>query len=510
MPRQHRSNIPATVKKPEETPAEEAADPDKLAMLRRRAELIGDLLQDCDYKDAMFRDAPPFAPENAGGDESEGTSRLASGSWRRPRPRKGRQAGRFFQLSASGVRLGLDSFAEAPEHRLTSRMDLTVSDLFLAETISEGRPVKMFGEWFNERRHPRDSNDGLLMLRMVSMRPVRRLSKDGKRFMNDESRVTMELLPLRMIIYQKGLRFVRGFFARDDTEALDKGEKPESDNPIEVTPTFLQVFKMLQAKLKVDYRPENMDAAALKDGSYVELINLLPLEEMVLTLQPFELNNITGWGSAFSEVTRCWIQDICATQMHKFLTSSSPLHPITNVSEGVADLVMIPLDELKEGGSFVRGLRDGTTTFAGTLAYETLNTTAKATKFAADRLSGNSSVTKSSLSSSSSVPIVSLPPRPSEVPYKVGEVARHALDSVSRGLEEAGYKIVIVPYREYRRSGTAGAVKSVVRGIPVAVRAPLSGASEAVSYASLMARNRLRPEKRKEEEATLKGLSSNF
>jgi len=103
---------------------------------------------------------------------------------------------------------------------------------------------------------------------------------------------------------------------------------------------------------------------------------------------------------------------------------------------------------------------------------------------------------------------VALPARPSETPSKVGQVARHAVDSLSRGFEEANYKIIIVPCREYSRSGTTGAVKSVIRGIPVAVRAPLSGASEAVSYATLLARNAVNPEKRKEEEATLKGLSS--
>ncbi len=50
----------------------------------------------------------------------------------------------------------------------------------------------------------------------------------------------------------------------------------------------------------------------------------------------------------------------------------------------------------------------------------------------------------------------------------------------------------------------------MVKGIPVAVRAPLSGASEALSYTLLGVRNQLRPDMMKEEKANLRGLSSDF
>ena len=70
--------------------------------------------------------------------------------------------------------------------------------------------------------------------------------------------------------------------------------------------------------------------------------------------------------------------------------------------------------------------------------------------------------------------------------------------------------IVYIPYKEYQRKGASGAAKSVVRGIPVAVRAPLSGASEALSYTLLGVRNQLRPDIMKEEKANLRGLSNDF
>ena len=77
-----------------------------------------------------------------------------------------RQNERFFQLSATGLKLRLDSFKESQQHSLCSCMDISISDMFLAETVSSGTPVKILGEWFNEIEHPRDSNDGILMMKV--------------------------------------------------------------------------------------------------------------------------------------------------------------------------------------------------------------------------------------------------------------------------------------------------------------------------------------------------------
>jgi autophagy-related protein 2 len=86
------------------------------------------------------------------------------------------------------------------------------------------------------------------------------------------------------------------------------------------------------------------------------------------------------------------------------------------------------------------------------------------------------------------------------------DTATHGLESIARGFQEANFKVVIIPYREYQRNGTTGALKSVLRGIPVALAAPASGAVEALSFTLLGARNQLRPDIRKEEEVNQRGL----
>lgn len=61
--------------------------------------------------------------------------------------------------------------------------------------------------------------------------------------------------------------------------------------------------------------------------------------------------------------------------------------------------------------------------------------------------------------------------------------------------------IVVLPFKEYQRTGQAGgALRCVVRAIPVAVLRPTAGAAEALSYTLLGLRNDLDPDKRRDEE----------
>eukprot|EP00558_Chaetoceros_sp_UNC1202_P011573 CAMPEP_0197242024 /NCGR_PEP_ID=MMETSP1429-20130617/7879_1 /TAXON_ID=49237 /ORGANISM="Chaetoceros sp., Strain UNC1202" /LENGTH=435 /DNA_ID=CAMNT_0042701953 /DNA_START=30 /DNA_END=1333 /DNA_ORIENTATION=+ len=402
-----------------------------------------------------------------------------------------RRSQRYFQFSFSGLKVRLDSFAETDEHYLASCMDLTLSDMFLVEAISGDSPVKLLGEWVNEEQ-PRDTNDGLMMMKMVSMHSDEMFSSDGE-LMGNECRATLEFLPIRFFMHQVALRFVRSFFRYENENAVKEGGESYPAPP----EVFFPVFKVKPFDIKVDYKPKHVDTSALKDGSLVELLNVLPLEDMILRLSEVELRNITGWGSIISELACNWLQDVSSTQMHKFLTRTTPLHPFATVGDGMKQFLMIPLEEYKHKGSVKKGLRKGTKKLASVLAYETLSVGAKLTGFAAKSLGRRNRRNLTKVDNLSSQRQRSLP-----LPRSMGEVSDHAIESLTRGLKEANAKMIIIPYREYQQSGAGGAMKSVVRGLPVAVCAPLSGAAEAVSYGLYGVRNQLRPDLREEEEAS--------
>jgi hypothetical protein len=127
------------------------------AGLERKAKLMGDLLlNEGETKSSTFDDVP--LPEERGAKlERQAEVRRLS-----------RKTHRFFQVSANGLRLRMDAFEELDTHRLGSIMDLGISDLFLAETVSGTSPVKMFGEWVNENEHPRDTRHGTLMFKVCA------------------------------------------------------------------------------------------------------------------------------------------------------------------------------------------------------------------------------------------------------------------------------------------------------------------------------------------------------
>lgn len=330
---------------------------------------------------------------------------------------------------------------------------------------------------------------------MVTWHPKRRITEDNE-IANDESQVVLEVLALRANIDQRAIRFAAAFFSTEDA-----GVEKEWNGLRVIPPPLFQSFKVKSFKLKVNYTPEKVDVAALRQGSYVELINISPLVDMVLTLQAVHLEALIGFGPNVKECISRWIEDICATQLHKFLANAKAFQPFSNVGGHALDLFVVPWEAYRKGEPVGRAVRTRAASFAGTVAYETLNTTAKLTGYAAQALSSASAPQNAASA---------LPSRPNETPRGIGETANHALESIARGLETANYKIVIVPYREYRKSGTSGAVRSVMRGIPVAIAAPVGAATEALSYTLLGVRNQVRPDIRKEEEANERGLRHDF
>ena len=406
------------------------------------------------------------------------------------RRREHRNVNKYFQVSFKGLKLKQDSYKESKDHRLASYLDLSISDFYLAEAISNDDPLKLMGEWVNETEHPRDDSDGIIMLKIVTKHPSLRVSVDGK-LMSDESQATLELLPLRCYLNQKALRFVRNFFAGTPDEK-DSGEDNSDDfdeiDDDELINIFFRNFKVLPCKLKVDYVPEKMDIESLRDGNYTEILNLCPLEDMIINLAAVENHNLTGWGAVFSELAGKWIEDICSTQAHKFFTRAAPIQLLSTLGDGVADLALVIIVPEDNASAYLRNVVGGTTSFASKVAVEAISTSAKLTRFAANQLT------------TKALPTSPLPSRPRNVPRNAGDTASHAYRSLLTGLREANHNICVIPFREYQQSGASGAALGAMRGIPLGVVAPIAGASEALSYTLLGIRNQLKPEKRKEEE----------
>jgi len=305
---------------------------------------------------------------------------------------------------------------------------------------------------------------------------------------------------MRCLLDQRAITFVKAFFNNEDNDDIEKDTDPEkwSSGLHLLPPPHFKTFKIKSWKVKVDYYPSVIDVSALREGSIVELVNLSPIQRMVITLDEVIVVDSHGVGPVFGETVSCWVKEICATQLHKFLANARPFEPFTDVGQGLTDLVILPYEAFKQGDSIQRAMKKGMKSLAETVVFQTLTTSSSLTKFAADIMAD--SIGRKGIYNDVANP---LPTRPLSVPKGIGDARLHAAKSLARGINAANYKVVVVPYREFMRNGVTGAVTSVIKAIPVLLVAPLTGATEAASYTLLGARNSLRPDIRKEEEASM-------
>eukprot|EP00531_Pseudo-nitzschia_arenysensis_P008948 CAMPEP_0116126544 /NCGR_PEP_ID=MMETSP0329-20121206/6385_1 /TAXON_ID=697910 /ORGANISM="Pseudo-nitzschia arenysensis, Strain B593" /LENGTH=1888 /DNA_ID=CAMNT_0003620627 /DNA_START=155 /DNA_END=5821 /DNA_ORIENTATION=- len=460
--------------------------PDPRADVATKTRLMNELLGLDEDESETFFEEVPLPEERASSIDREKYLRM---SRRRPNV--------FCQVSLNEVSLRMDSYQQSASHRLQSILEVSASNLFVAETVSTGRAMKMIGEWSNDSEHPRDTRYGTLMLNMATWAPAQKITEDNE-IASEECSLSMQLMPMRCLLDQRAISFMKAFFNSDDANT-DKtnGEERWSSKLHLPPPPTVKSLKIKPWKVKVDYYPSRVDVTALREGSIVELVNLSPIQWMIITLDEVTVLDSDGFGPAFSEIVSIWIKEICNTQLHKFLANARPFEPFTDVGQGLTDLIILPYEAFKQGDSIQRAMKNGVKSLAETVVFQTLATTSGLTKMAAGLMADSLGLTGRNDASDP------LPSRPHSIPKGIGDARLHAAKSLARGVSAANYKVVIVPYREYLRNGMSGAVTSVIKGIPVLLVAPLSGATEAASYTLLGARNALRPDLRKEEEASV-------
>lgn len=333
---------------------------------------------------------------------------------------------------------------------------------------------------------------------MVTWKAKNLITEDNE-VESDDCEVSLQLLPMRAIIDQRAIHFARAFFQNDEDEEV---KQKWSSRLHLIPPPRFRAFRVRQWKLKVDYIPQKLDVSALREGSIVELINISPIDGMIILLNQVSVEEVVGLGDVMGGLTGTWLQEIVSTQLHKFLANARPFEPISDVSQGVSDLVVLPYEAFKNGDGIRRAMSSGIKSLAETVTFQALTTTSRLTEYAASKMA---TVVGGRYHNSASNP---LPARPTAAPKGVCDVTGHAMESLARGFQAANHKIVIVPYRDYTLNGATGAATSVLRGIPVMLVAPMTGATEALSYTLLGARNALRPDIRREEEASRTGFTS--
>ncbi|KAL3669138.1 hypothetical protein V7S43_005522 [Phytophthora oleae] len=495
-------------------------------------------------------------------DPATRTTRAASSdstpSRKRSLKKSGRKTEEMLELVVTRIQLRLDMFNEAETQSLASHTVLALRDVELLDYISTSQIRKIICYWKSEASHPRESGSSMVRLQLVTVRPGPNLC--------EEHRLKARLLPLRINLDQEVVKFLRQFVPTEESPSAKQrpalqhiGPMPDDIDDVEITmheggmemkpigastaieanvtlnAWFFQSIDIKPCKIKIDYRPNHVDYSALRAGDYLEVINLFVLEGMELVLRRVQMSGLDGWAALGENVLISWVEDISRHQIHKCVASVSmpPLRPFVNIGAGAADLILLPMEHYGRDRRLVRGIKKGATSFLKSVTIETLNTASKVAQgtqalleHADDVVSSSSALRRKQLKYRQAGSRIARNSRRmggggirnaqdtgggiggrqylAQQPANAAEGFGQAYDSLARELHVAAKTIVAVPLVEYKKTGSQGYVRSVIRAVPVAVLRPMIGASEAMAKALIGVRNAVDPELKEDIENKFK------
>ncbi|RHY10068.1 hypothetical protein DYB36_010515 [Aphanomyces astaci] len=416
------------------------------------------------------------------------------------RPTKHRKTEEMLELRLSNIKLRLDLYAEDSPQPLAQNTVLHVGDVEILDYISTSQIRKLLCYWKSDTFHPRETGTPLFHFHLMTVRTT-----------EEEHRLKLKFLPLRINLDQDVLDFLKHFSSSadspdDDEEKGARNVKPDLPAPLHaptvvsdkpetapgVASFFFQSVDIRSFKIKIDYRPQRVDFQALQAGDYLEVINLFVLEGMELSLRHIKLSGVSNWDALINQTLVHWVQDISRHQIHKCLASVVPMRSLSNIGAGAADLILLPMAQYGKDRRVVRGLRKGATSFLKSVTIETLNTASKLARGTKSLLESADHVMQDSKKKKT---LFNSRKGNTHARYLISQPANategwnQAYASMSRELHVVAKTIVAVPLLEYQRTGSHGYVKSVIRAVPVAVLRPMIGATEAMSRALIGVRN---------------------
>ncbi|KAJ1883953.1 autophagy- protein 2 [Kickxella alabastrina] len=109
----------------------------------------------------------------------------------------------------------------------------------------------------------------------------------------------------------------------------------------------------------------------------VELLNFFPLEDAEMTLNTVKVRGVAGVSKLIRELGSSWLPHLTQTQIPGVVSGMTPLRSLVNIGSGMADLVILPLEQYRKDGRLVQGIKRGAKSFARTTAMEAIQLGAK-------------------------------------------------------------------------------------------------------------------------------------
>jgi len=425
--------------------------------------------------------------------------------------------------------IGLSFYQFAATEHVASRLVIGIGNVVVHDLIKSSPFYKLLCRYIKECPQGH-INKEVFKLEMNSLRPEPKSNPERV-----ECELTMRLQPLRLNVDQDAIDFVVKFFTAfgcadgadphdadlvddesedeapdsvDATESVSRSATPSSSlidavnvaHPKEAvedgereangkdSEVYFQRFCVDQVTVCVDYKPHRVDFDRLRNGDYSQFVHLFPLSQVEIGLQPFEAQGCEGWDSCFVELAKFWAIDFATHQAHRYVAGIQPVRSLVTMGSGIADLVIIPLQQYQHDGRITKGLQRGAQSAVHKITLETLELGDGIFTTISEFLSSlegllHSKATRKKRRDNKRMKRQFMKKRTHYLSHNVkrSEGLRAASESFTKGIIDAAHSIAFVPMEKYKSSGVRAVPLAVLRGVPSAILHPLIGGTRAVS-----------------------------
>ena len=379
------------------------------------------------------------------------------------------------------------------------RISINAGDCLISFTRKDGMQKKVVGLW-KSIRIPRQLNHPLVQISLIgydSGNPNQSIL---------EHRLELYIQPLRCFLDELIVEFVRNLSLH--LSIIESMKMKLKDDAQESPPAllYLQCIFIPQVEMKIDFIPGNLNVKSLRAGDYLQLLNLLPINGLELVLKQTKLSGVSGVQKAFDMTIEAWVRDLHANQMHRIISGISPFRGLSNIGGGLHDLLIIPMKDFRQSGGVMKEFKKTSSALLKILTKEALTAGHQVTMLLArgiNELVRNDHELNLDNRQLKSSKLETKPLRnTNRQPKGLRDGLARAYQSLSREVNATVETVIAVPIKQMETS-PGGALRCVVRAIPIAILRPLSGAAEAVSYTLLGLRNTLDNELTADEEDML-------
>ncbi|XVE93352.1 hypothetical protein REPUB_Repub01dG0184500 [Reevesia pubescens] len=407
----------------------------------------------------------------------------------------GRDTTVCLELAVSGVEFQYDIFP--PGGISVSKLSLSLHDFHLYDK-SKDAPWKLVLRYYDSKDYPRESSSKAFKLDLEAVRPDPFTPLE-------EYRLCIAFLPMRLHLHQSQLDFLISFFG-EKSSSIDQSTGCPQDPELLVKKScnlarhaiaseallpYFQKFDIWPILVRVDYSPHYVDLAALREGKYVELVNIVPWTGIELELKHVHAVGVYGWGSVCETIIGEWLEDISQNQIHKVLCGLPTVRSLVAVGAAAAKLVSLPLEGYRKDQRVLKGMQRGTIAFLRSISLEAVGLGVHLAAGTRDFL------LQAEYMFTSIPPPVSWPSQGKtktnvrhNQPKDAQQGIQQAYESISDGLEKSASALVQTPLKKYQRGASAGsALATAVQAVPTAAIAPASACASAIHCALLGLRN---------------------